>query len=111
MGLGKATLVDPTALNIGLEKHQTERDKENEPIQERLKAVDDLAIRYKIPHWISLENRMACAVGACRSCVVPVRDEGNSKMDTGTNIRYKTVCHDGPVFKADEIIWEHIPEP
>lgn len=51
-----------------------------------------------LPLQVSLEERMACGVGACRSCVVPVRsDDGPS---------YKTVCRDGPVFDATDIAWE-----
>jgi len=49
--------------------------------------------------WVSLEERMACGVGACRSCVVPVR------YDDGA---YKTVCREGPVFDAAEIDWERL---
>ena len=46
---------------------------------------------------VSLEERMACGVGACRSCVVPSTDGA-----------YKTVCRDGPVFYASEIDWERL---
>jgi dihydroorotate dehydrogenase electron transfer subunit len=55
-----------------------------------------------IPHFVSLENRMACGVGACRSCVVPVKI-GNGEV-------YRTVCKDGPVFDARTIVWEDLPE-
>ncbi len=74
-----------------------------------LKAVADLAVQAGIAHWVSLENRMACAVGACRSCVIPV----SAKEQAGKDVkeRYKTVCHDGPVFNANEVIWERLPEP
>jgi len=49
---------------------------------------------------VSLEERMACGLGACRSCVVPARSaEGTA---------YKTVCRDGPVFDAREIDWERL---
>jgi dihydroorotate dehydrogenase electron transfer subunit len=76
-----------------------------------LKAVSLLADERGIPHWVSLENRMACAMGACRSCVIPVRSVArNGRLHEG-EIRYKTVCRDGPVFAADEIIWERLPEP
>ena len=53
-----------------------------------------------IPLQVSLEERMACGVGACRSCVVPVRsDDGPA---------YQTVCRDGPVFDAAEVDWERL---
>lgn len=53
-----------------------------------------------IPLQVSLEERMACGLGACRSCVVPVRSENGTA--------YKTVCRDGPVFDAAEVDWERL---
>jgi dihydroorotate dehydrogenase electron transfer subunit len=50
-----------------------------------------------LPLQVSLEERMACGLGACRSCVVPVR--------AGNPPGYKTVCRDGPVFCSSEIDW------
>jgi len=50
---------------------------------------------------VSLEARMGCGVGACRTCAVPVR--------AGASWSYKTVCRDGPVFAAEEVIWEKPP--
>ncbi|MBN1457983.1 MAG: dihydroorotate dehydrogenase electron transfer subunit [Armatimonadetes bacterium] len=52
----------------------------------------------RVPFQVSLEERMACGVGACRSCVVPAAD-GSS---------YVTVCRDGPVFNASAIDWERL---
>lgn len=49
-------------------------------------------------HYTSLESVMACGVGACRGCTVPVREEG------GTVLR--AVCSDGTVFDASRIDWE-----
>jgi dihydroorotate dehydrogenase electron transfer subunit len=48
---------------------------------------------------VSLEERMACGVGACRGCAVPGTDR-----DGG----YLAVCKDGPVFDGGEIDWERI---
>jgi dihydroorotate dehydrogenase electron transfer subunit len=76
-----------------------------------LKVLSGLAVRCGIPHWVSLENRMACAMGACRSCVIPVHSGYGAEAVGDTEPVYKTVCHDGPVFNADEIVWESIPEP
>ena len=67
-----------------------------------LRALVDLTRSAGIPHCVSLENRMACGVGACRSCVIPVH--------TGGDVGNRTVCKDGPVFDADEIVWEKLPE-
>ena len=49
-------------------------------------------------HYTSLEAVMACGVGACRGCTVPVRSR--------EGIAYKAVCSDGTVFRAKDISWE-----
>lgn len=67
-----------------------------------LRAAASFASRHGVLHYVSLENRMACALGACRSCVVPTRD--------GDEMCYRTVCHDGPVFDADTLVWDQLPD-
>jgi len=47
---------------------------------------------------VSLEEKMACGVGACLGCVVAIRD-GEGKT------AYRRVCKDGPVFDIKEILW------
>jgi dihydroorotate dehydrogenase electron transfer subunit len=69
-----------------------------------LRAAATFAREAGLRHYVSLENRMACALGACRSCVVPTHS-GN-----GGAARYRTVCHDGPVFDADTLVWERLPD-
>ena len=59
-----------------------------------LKEVAEISQRYKIPAQVSLEENMACGIGACYSCPVKTKDG------------YKLVCKDGPVFDASEIVWE-----
>ncbi|HEX5133693.1 MAG TPA: dihydroorotate dehydrogenase electron transfer subunit [Candidatus Krumholzibacteria bacterium] len=68
-----------------------------------MRAAQALAARVGIPHYASLENRMGCALGACRACVVPTTLEGDSP--------YRTVCHDGPVFDGSVLRWEELPVP
>ena len=68
-----------------------------------MKAAQALAVRHRLDHYVSLENRMACALGACRACVVPTRLDGGSP--------YRTVCHDGPVFDAADLVWDELPTP
>lgn len=68
-----------------------------------MKAVQRLADEKGIPHYASLENRMGCALGACRACVVPTKLDGASP--------YRTVCHDGPVFDASVLQWDELPVP
>ena len=60
-----------------------------------LKAVARLAQEFALPCQISLEEYMACAVGGCAGCAVPVRTPGGWAM--------KRVCVDGPVFEGDSI--------
>ena len=58
-----------------------------------LKAVAEIAMQKQIDCQVSLEERMACAIGACKGCA------------TKTKAGYKMVCKDGPVFDAKELIW------
>ena len=55
-----------------------------------LKAAQKVAGEFSIPSQLCLEEFMACAVGGCAGCVVPVRIDGQRQM--------KRVCVDGPVF-------------
>jgi len=57
-----------------------------------LQASAALARRYQVPCQVSLEEFMACAVGGCAGCTVPVR--------TPEGLAMKRVCVDGPVFDA-----------
>ena len=59
-----------------------------------LKNVAKVAVEYGVPCQVSLEERMACGVGACLGCAVQMAD--------GT---MKHVCKDGPVFDAKEVDW------
>jgi dihydroorotate dehydrogenase electron transfer subunit len=52
-----------------------------------------------IPCQISIEERMACGVGACLGCAVDVLDRRGRRVK-------KSVCKDGPVFNIDDICWE-----
>lgn len=46
---------------------------------------------------VSLEERMACGMGACLGCAVAVRDAEGKRV-------YRRVCHDGPVFDLREVM-------
>jgi dihydroorotate dehydrogenase electron transfer subunit len=63
-----------------------------------LKAVAGIAKDHGIKCQVSLESKMACGVGACMGCVVKVRD--------GDGFKYVRVCNEGPVFDAEDIVWE-----
>lgn len=60
-----------------------------------LRAVQKLALDRGIPCQLSLEQRMACGIGACLGCSVKCPEEGG--------FAYKRVCRDGPVFGAEEV--------
>ncbi|MBI9031893.1 dihydroorotate dehydrogenase electron transfer subunit [bacterium] len=64
-----------------------------------LKAVASILKDYDIPLEVSLEEYMACGIGVCYGCAVQVVSNDEQPL-------YKRVCKDGPVFHADEIIWE-----
>ena len=60
-----------------------------------LAAAARLAREFGVPCQVSLEEFMACAVGGCAGCAVPVH--------TADGIAMKRVCVDGPVFDAERI--------
>jgi dihydroorotate dehydrogenase electron transfer subunit len=60
-----------------------------------LQAVAKVARRFGVPCQVSLEEFMACAVGGCAGCAVPVVTEAGIAM--------KRVCVDGPVFDANAV--------
>jgi dihydroorotate dehydrogenase electron transfer subunit len=60
-----------------------------------LEAAATLARDYGLPCQLCLEEYMACAVGGCAGCAVPVHADGGLSM--------KRVCVDGPVFEAKSI--------
>jgi dihydroorotate dehydrogenase electron transfer subunit len=60
-----------------------------------LQAAAKVARRFGVPCQVSLEEFMACAVGGCAGCAVPVVTESGLAM--------KRVCVDGPVFDANAV--------
>lgn len=63
-----------------------------------LRAVKQYADRRRIPAWISLEERMACGVGACLGCVCrTVREDAHS------HVHNARICTEGPVFLAADV--------
>ena len=63
-----------------------------------LRAIKAYAAKKGIPAYISLEEHMACGVGACLGCVVKTKEiDGHSHVD---NAR---ICTEGPVFEAAEV--------
>jgi len=57
-------------------------------------AVSRIAAEHVIPCSVSMEERMACGLGACMGCSIPQKAGG-----------YKRACKEGPVFDAQDIDW------
>jgi len=66
-----------------------------------MRAVAEICIARSIPCQVSLETLMPCGLGVCMGCVVKIED---SEAERG--YQYLRSCYEGPVFRADEIIWE-----
>lgn len=63
-----------------------------------LKALKEYAKEKDIECWISMEERMACGIGACLACVCQ-----STHKDGHTNVDNKRICKEGPVFLAEEV--------
>ena len=63
-----------------------------------LRGIKAFAEERKITCYISLEERMACGVGACLGCVCKSKE-----IDEHSKVNNKRVCKDGPVFLAEEV--------
>ncbi len=59
-----------------------------------LKTLARMCHAAGVPLFVSLEERMACGIGACLGCAV--------RTTQGT----RRACRDGPVFRAEEVIWD-----
>ena len=63
-----------------------------------LRAIKEYAAEKGIKCYISLEEKMACGIGACLACVCQSKD-----VDHHSNVHNKRICKDGPVFLAEEV--------
>lgn len=63
-----------------------------------LRAIKSYAAQNEIKAYISLEERMACGVGACLGCVCKT-----TKKDHHSHVNNARICTDGPVFDAQEV--------
>ena len=63
-----------------------------------LRAVKEYAAAHALRCYLSMEERMACGIGACYACVCR-----STEVDSHTNVHLKRICKDGPVFDAREI--------
>lgn len=63
-----------------------------------LRGIKAYAAEQGIECWISMEERMACGIGACLACVCKSKD-----IDDHSKVHNKRICKEGPVFAAEEI--------
>ncbi len=63
-----------------------------------LRAIKQYAEEKGITCYISLEERMACGIGACLGCVCKTKEK-----DAHSNVNNKRICKDGPVFVSTEV--------
>ncbi|WP_338747818.1 dihydroorotate dehydrogenase electron transfer subunit [Janibacter alittae] len=64
-----------------------------------LRSLSAIADEHGIVAQVAVEEAMACGIGVCMTCVMPVRDE------SGTTSMVRS-CLDGPVFRGDRVRWE-----
>lgn len=63
-----------------------------------LRALKNYAEEQQMECYISMEERMACGIGACLACVCKSKEK-----DAHTNVNNKRICKEGPVFHAKEV--------
>ena len=63
-----------------------------------LRAIKQYAEEKGVTCYISLEERMACGIGACLGCVCKTKEK-----DAHSNVNNKRICKDGPVFLSTEV--------
>lgn len=63
-----------------------------------LRGIKTYATEQGIRAQLSMEERMACGIGACLGCVCKTKE-----VDHHTNVKNKRICKEGPVFYADEV--------
>jgi len=71
-----------------------------------LEAINKIAVDLNVVHQCSIEESMACGIGVCMTCVLPIKGEDGV-------IRMLRSCIDGPVVDGESVIWDSkrtIPE-
>ena len=63
-----------------------------------LRALKAYAAEHDMDCFISMEERMACGIGACLACVCKTKVK-----DAHSNVNNKRICKEGPVFDAKEV--------
>jgi dihydroorotate dehydrogenase electron transfer subunit len=71
-----------------------------------LEAINRIAVDLNVVHQCSIEESMACGIGVCMTCVLPIKGEDGV-------IRMLRSCIDGPVVDGESVVWNSkrvIPE-
>jgi dihydroorotate dehydrogenase electron transfer subunit len=66
-----------------------------------LRAVGEIAQAHAIPAQVAVEEAMACGIGVCMTCVLPVRGADGVS-------RFVRSCVEGPVFEAGRVRWADV---
>jgi dihydroorotate dehydrogenase electron transfer subunit len=66
-----------------------------------LRAVADVARAHAIHAQVAVEEAMACGIGVCMTCVLPVRGADGAS-------RFVRSCVEGPVFDAERVRWADV---
>lgn len=64
-----------------------------------LQAITEITEPKSIMHQCSIEESMACGIGVCMTCVIPIKGEDGV-------VRMKRTCIDGPVVDGGDVIWD-----
>jgi dihydroorotate dehydrogenase electron transfer subunit len=69
-----------------------------------LRKIVEISLDNHVDCQVSLEERMACGIGACLGCVckTKTRDKEKDKV----KYEFKRVCVDGPIFEGSEVVWD-----
>ena len=68
-----------------------------------LEAITEISKEFDLVHQCSVEESMACGIGVCMTCVLPVEN------DDGI-VRMTRTCVDGPVMDGNKVMWNHSRE-
>jgi dihydroorotate dehydrogenase electron transfer subunit len=63
-----------------------------------LNAVHEIAENHQVVHQCAVEESMACGIGVCMTCVIPMRTEDGL-------IKMMRSCIDGPVVDGSRVVW------
>ena len=64
-----------------------------------LRAITEIANEHDVIHQCAVEESMACGIGICMTCVLPIKDESGA-------ISMKRSCIDGPVMDGATVCWD-----